>query len=48
MNGIGTRYEMRREALLAAITIIPKEGKDTTLGPFHTGMDPSAAPVDLS
>lgn len=31
MNGIGTSWEMRREALVAAITIIPKEGKDATL-----------------
>lgn len=31
MNGLGRNYEMRREALLASITIIPKEGKDATL-----------------
>lgn len=31
MNGLGTNYEMGREALSASITIIPKEGKDSTL-----------------
>lgn len=31
MNGLGTNYDMRREELLALITIIPKEGKDVTL-----------------
>lgn len=31
MNGIGTQWRMQREALEAAITIIPKEGKDATL-----------------
>lgn len=31
MNGLGTRYEMTRENLLASITIISKEGKDSTL-----------------
>lgn len=32
MNGIGDKWEMRKEALEAIITIIPKEGKDRTLG----------------
>lgn len=30
MNGIGAKWELRREALEAAITIIPKEGKDAS------------------
>lgn len=31
INGIGTTWAIRKEALEAAITIIPKEGKDTSL-----------------
>lgn len=31
INGIGTKWAIRKEALEVAITIIPKEGKDTTL-----------------
>lgn len=31
MNGIGAKWEMRKEALEATITIILKEGKDSTL-----------------
>lgn len=31
MNGLETHLEMRKEALLASITVIPKEGKYVTL-----------------
>lgn len=29
MNGIGDKWEMRKEALEAVIAVIPKEGKET-------------------
>lgn len=35
MNGLATRFEMSKEALLASITIIPKEGKDSTMCPNY-------------
>lgn len=31
MNGLGVKYEMSGEALSASITVILKEGKDSTL-----------------
>ena len=47
MNGIGMNWDIRREALEAAITIIPKDGKDPSLCSSYRPISLLNADVEL-